>query len=453
MKRLGTAALFLMSLAWAAFSDLPQGPLAEQVERVVAAGWMQGYPDGTFRGQEPLNRYQLAAALGRVLKELGVEARVVSFPDVPQGHWAAEPLALAVAWGLVSGYPDGTFRGQEPLSRAALAVVLSKLLERLGEVREGALPWDVPQGHWAATAVRRVVGAGVMDLNPDGSFGLEAPVNRYQLAKALAVLHPVVEAKRPKPAVGVGPSVPTGGTQAGVGLEPLEMAGRWVGTARGRTVVVGEKVWVQEGGAFKEVGPVPSGAVVLPPWVLREGVLEDGRQRYVPLGAEGGKGVLPAVFKGMKEGHLALDPTGNYLVVANARPLCSCPSRVVRLVLLMTNPVGLYAEYVYLLDEPGAHVAGVAWPESKNLLVMESVSGKARVYRVNLNAGEDIAFSAWDEGGLEERNPLPVRPVAKVLVAELPLGEAQGLAAEGPDRLLTTSAGKVLRFQLSSALW
>lgn len=124
-----------------------------------------------------------------------------------------------------------------------------------------------------------------------------------------------------------------------------------------------------------------------------------------------------------------------------------------RLVLLLTNPVGLYAEYVYLLDEVGARVAGVAWVDSKSLLVLETVGQKGRLYRINLNAGEDIAFSAWDEGGLEERNPVPVRPVAKVLLMEVPVAGAWGLGVEASDRLLTGVGGKILRIQLPSALW
>jgi hypothetical protein len=444
--------------AWAAFSDIPPGPLAEQVEQVAQAGWLQGYPDGTFRGQEPLNRYQLAGALGRVLRDLGVEAKPVAFKDVPPGHWVLEPLALAVAWGLVAGYPDGTFRGQEPLTRAALAVVLARLAERLGADKEAPLPWDVPKDHWAASAVRKVVGLGLMALNPDGSFGLNAVVNRYQLAMALAALKPWVEARRnsprqaekaqqvPQPAK--APEAPPSGSSA----ETLDLAARWVGMMRGQVVAVGEKVYSLAPEGVKELGP-GSGDVVLPPWRLVGGVLEDGKNRYVPLGQGGGKEVLPAVFRRMRSGHLTLDPSGNYLLLVSAEPLCDCQSRVVRLVLLLSSPVGLYAEYVYLLDGPGNRVVGVAWPEPKNLLVLEEGGDRALLYRLNLNAGEDIAFTTWDEGGLEERAPLPVRPVTKVLLAELPLKGANGVALEGKDQLLTVVEGKLVRFQLPSALW
>lgn len=98
-------------------------------------------------------------------------------------------------------------------------------------------------------------------------------------------------------------------------------------------------------------------------------------------------------------------------------------------------------------------MAGIAWPEAKNPLVLETSGQKARLYRVNLDAGEDIAFSAWDEGGLEERSPVPVRPVGRVLVAEVPLAEAWGLGAETPDRLLTAAAGKLVGVQLPTTLW
>jgi len=444
--------------AWAAFSDIPPGPLAEQVEEVAQAGWLQGYPDGTFRGQEPLNRYHLAGALGRVLRDLGVEAKPVAFKDVPPGHWVLEPLALAVAWGLVAGYPDGTFRGQEPLTRAALAVVLARLAERLGADKEAPLPWDVPKDHWAASAVRKVVGLGLMALNPDGSFGLNSVVNRYQLAIALAALKPWVEARRSSPRQAEKaqqvpqPAKAQEAPPSGFSPETLDLAARWVGMMRGQVVAVGEKVYSLAPEGVKELGP-GSGDAVLPPWRLVGGVLEDGKNRYVPLGQGGGKEVLPAVFRRMRSGHLALDPSGNYLLLVSAEPLCDCQSRVVRLVLLLSSPVGLYAEYVYLLDQPGNRVVGVAWPEPKNLLVLEEGGDRALLYRLNLNAGEDIAFTTWDEGGLEERTPLPVRPVTKVLLAELPLKGANGVALEGKDRLLTVVEGKLVRFQLPSALW
>jgi hypothetical protein len=456
-----TASLLGFTLAApASFSDLPEGLLAQQVAVVVEAGWMQGYPDGTFRGGENLNRYQLAAALGRVLQEMGVEPKPVPFADVPEGHWVREPLGRALAWDLLSGHPDGSFKGGETLTRAQLAQVLAKLAERLGLEGTSPLPWDLPKGHWAAPAVQKVVGLGLMDLNPDGSFGANAPVNRYQLAKALAALRTHLQknpqAGTPKHEATQSPHpVPSANPALRVqSAEPVDTPARWVGTARTQVVLLGEKLLVQgpEGTQREESVPAETQAA-LPGWRLTPPLLVRGSDLYGPLGLQGAKGVLPGVYRLMKNGHLALDPSGNYLLVVAGHPLCDCQSRAIRLTLLLTNPVGLFAEYVYLLDDPKGRVTGVAWPNPKALLILESVGEKSRVYRVNLNAGEDIAFGQWDEGGLEAQTPLPVRPVEKTLLAELDLPSPWGLAAWDPQTLLTTREGQALKLALNAPLW
>src|SRR5690606_17173680 len=49
--------------------------------------------------------------------------------DVPAGHWAAEAVDLMVKQGLVLGFPDGTYRGDEALNRYQIAVLLQRLQE------------------------------------------------------------------------------------------------------------------------------------------------------------------------------------------------------------------------------------------------------------------------------------------------------------------------------------
>ena len=54
------------------------------------------------------------------------------WPDVPQEHWAAAAVRAVTESGLMNGYPDGMFRGQAPLTRYEIAVILKRLIERLG---------------------------------------------------------------------------------------------------------------------------------------------------------------------------------------------------------------------------------------------------------------------------------------------------------------------------------
>ncbi|MGI5817348.1 MAG: S-layer homology domain-containing protein [Armatimonadota bacterium] len=77
-----------------------------------------------------------------------VRAGAAQWPDVPAGHWAADAVQFATETGFMNGYPDGRFRGGESLSRYEIAVILRRLIAGLGVrtqpvVAEGA-PGDGP---------------------------------------------------------------------------------------------------------------------------------------------------------------------------------------------------------------------------------------------------------------------------------------------------------------------
>lgn len=52
------------------------------------------------------------------------------FADVPVDHWVADAIVAAKDAGLMNGYPDGTFRPNQPVTRAELAAVIGKLITR-----------------------------------------------------------------------------------------------------------------------------------------------------------------------------------------------------------------------------------------------------------------------------------------------------------------------------------
>lgn len=70
-------------------------------------GIANGYLDGTFRPEQPVSRAELVKLIASYFT---VEGGTSPFPDVPAGHWAAEVVSFAAEEGWVSGYPDGTFR-------------------------------------------------------------------------------------------------------------------------------------------------------------------------------------------------------------------------------------------------------------------------------------------------------------------------------------------------------
>lgn len=64
---------------------------------------------------------------------LPVRAQTTEFKDVPADHWAAEAVKEVVAKGIMKGFPDGTFRGNQPVTRYELAVTLARFMRHVEE--------------------------------------------------------------------------------------------------------------------------------------------------------------------------------------------------------------------------------------------------------------------------------------------------------------------------------
>lgn len=116
-------------------------------------GIVTGYEDGSFRPDAPVTRAEFAAIASRFEKLTQGSA---SFTDVPDTHWAVRYINFAATRGWVTGYEDGSFKPEHSITRAEVAAVTCRLLERsadqtyirshIGELRTFA---DVTESHWA----------------------------------------------------------------------------------------------------------------------------------------------------------------------------------------------------------------------------------------------------------------------------------------------------------------
>jgi len=113
---------FVTGIAQASFTDVPNG-----IAYYYAINWMarqnviQGYPDGTFRPDQCVNRAEFLKMLTTTL--LGPngdfsQAQQVSFKDTDSSAWYSSYLNMAVSRKIIQGYPDGTFRPAQCVSRA-----------------------------------------------------------------------------------------------------------------------------------------------------------------------------------------------------------------------------------------------------------------------------------------------------------------------------------------------
>lgn len=111
-----------------AFEDVPDGYWAScDINTLTENNVIAGYPDRTYKPNLPVSRAEMAtlAVKGFNLND-DVTCSTNMFKDVPQGHWANKTIAKAVSNGLMTGYPNNTFKPNQPISRAEAFAIMAK---------------------------------------------------------------------------------------------------------------------------------------------------------------------------------------------------------------------------------------------------------------------------------------------------------------------------------------
>lgn len=125
-----TAILLNSTVSAATFPDVDaDADYAAAIECVQSVGIMSGYGDGTFQPNKAVSRAELASVLCRMLGEGdGLASNSRRFTDVPTTHWANGVVAKAVELGLVSGYGNGKFGPDDPVTyEQALTMAVNML--------------------------------------------------------------------------------------------------------------------------------------------------------------------------------------------------------------------------------------------------------------------------------------------------------------------------------------
>ena len=172
----------------AVFSDVSvQGSLYPYVRFLSEKDIVSGYPDGTFRPSESITRAELAVIVTKVKGLSPIAGGDPTFRDVSSSHWAFGFIEAAVHSGLFRGYPDGYFFPDQVVTRAEAVTMLLKLAGgTLAETNQTME--DVSSDHWAYPSIATAIEAALVDLPPDRSFQPNAIFRRGDLARGLGVL-------------------------------------------------------------------------------------------------------------------------------------------------------------------------------------------------------------------------------------------------------------------------
>jgi hypothetical protein len=199
--------------AQTSFPDVPSGYWAGNfIQELVNRNVIAGFPDGSFRPEDPVTRAQFAAMVRKAFSKAAIRSSI-QFVDVRTDYWAYSAIQEAYSTGFLSGYPGNQFRPGENIPRAQVLVSLSNGLEYVasGQVESvlatyndgGSIPGYARTSIAAATERRIVVNyPDTRFLNPNqvatraevAAFIYQALVSQGQVA---AIASPYIVGQTP----------------------------------------------------------------------------------------------------------------------------------------------------------------------------------------------------------------------------------------------------------------
>lgn len=199
----------------AVLPDIPKSAEAE-IKFLIDQRVVSGYPDRTFRPERAVTRAEAAIMLGKALG-LNSWRRATPFKDVASNSVASGYIASAASKGIIKGFPDGTFRPEERVTRGQMALFLQRAF-KLTETSDISFK-DIPKSGEQYKAINTVATAGLAAGYPDGTFQPNDSVTRQEFAVFVArALNEDFRVKAPTPAPAPTPTpepAPTpGGTAA-----------------------------------------------------------------------------------------------------------------------------------------------------------------------------------------------------------------------------------------------
>lgn len=146
--------------------------------------YMKGYPDKTFGPDKPMTRAEVTMMFARLLKERPEKGRkyIMPYKDIHENDWYAYAVTFMSEKKLVSGYPDGTFKPNAPITRAEFASIASRF-DSLADKADLKFS-DVSKNHWAYKVICSAEAKGWISGYPDGTFKPEKNITRAEVVSS-----------------------------------------------------------------------------------------------------------------------------------------------------------------------------------------------------------------------------------------------------------------------------
>lgn len=169
-------------------------PIPEMLNGEDHYAYLLGYEDGTVRPNGSISRAEVATVLFRLLKDdvrMQNLTKDNAYSDVSDTAWYSTAVSTLSKMGVISGYPDGTFRPNAPITRAEFAAMIARFDET---AKSADTPFTDISGHWAENAIGKAYGNGWIKGSNKTVFCPESNLTRAETATLLnRVLHRLPE--------------------------------------------------------------------------------------------------------------------------------------------------------------------------------------------------------------------------------------------------------------------
>jgi len=158
------------------------------IQSWIDKGYISGYPDGTLRPDQPISRAEFMALANNSLGY--TVAAALSYSDVNTAAWYYQTVAVAQAAGYIGGYPDGTMKPDQPISREEAAAMLMKIGRLQANPGGTDIFSDAARMAWSKGAIGAIAAAKIMAGYPDKSF---RPQDRIKRGEAVVSLQNLLD--------------------------------------------------------------------------------------------------------------------------------------------------------------------------------------------------------------------------------------------------------------------
>jgi len=151
--------------------------------------FVSGYPDGSFRPDSSITRAEVSALLFNLIENDAKLTPILSsaghFSDVQSASWYFQAISYLASIGVLSGYPDGTFHPNNEMTRAELTTLLSLFFD----LTYGDHPFPDIHGHWAYRHIASAFNKDWISGYPDETFRPDNPITR---AETVTIINRVI---------------------------------------------------------------------------------------------------------------------------------------------------------------------------------------------------------------------------------------------------------------------